>query len=113
MKSENNVSTTPVEETRKISRWPLNSQPRKQPAETGTEETKGWRREGRSHRKKTGHNFFKLRIITKEDTAKQKAVQRKYNRKLYYKVLMMIIHMTKYKDVLGRGGGWVNGWYKS
>lgn len=66
MKSENNVSTTPVEETRKISRWPLNSQPRKKPAETGTEETKGWRREGRSHRKETGHNFFKLRIITRK-----------------------------------------------
>lgn len=88
MKSENNVSTTAVEETRKISRWPLNSQPRKQPVETGTEETKGWR-DGRSHRKETGHNFFNLRIITKEDTAKQQVVQRNYNRKLHYKVLMI------------------------
>lgn len=88
MKFENNVSTTAVEETRKISRWLLNSQPRKQPAETGTEETKGWR-DWRSHRKETGHNFFKLRIITKEDTAKQKVVQRNYNRKLHYKVLMI------------------------
>ena len=40
MKSGNSGSTTPAEETRKISRWQLNSQPRKQRAKSGAEEPK-------------------------------------------------------------------------